>query len=254
MKSLREIFDSHEGRLIHKFNHYIDIYDRYFSQFRNKEVTVMEIGLSQGGSIDMWKEYFGPKLKYYGVDINPDNKSFEEENVIIFIGSQSDKKFLQDVAARIPKLDILIDDGGHTMEQQIISFEALFDMVKPGGVYLCEDVHTSYWKLYHGKYKGNNTFIEYSKNFIDQIHAWFSEDKSRFKVDKLTRNIKGIHFYTNLVFIEKEEMPEPFEVKKGNVTIGFTGDTGVDELNLSLKSRLGRIAKKIKNRSSNNNS
>ncbi len=248
MRSLREIFESHEGRLIHKFNHYIDTYERYFEQFRNKEVTIMEIGLSQGGSIDMWKEYFGPKLKYYGVDINPDNRSFEEENVTIFIGSQSDRSFLKDLTNRIPKLDILIDDGGHTMEQQIVTFEVMFDMVKPGGVYLCEDVHTSYWKLYHGKHKGSGTFIEYSKNFIDQIHAWFSEDKSSFKVDNLTRNIKAIHYYTNLVFIEKENMPEPFEVKKGNLTIGFTGDTGVDELNLSLKARIGRIAKKIKSK------
>ena len=125
------------------------------------------LGLSQGGSIDIWKEYFGPRLHYYGVDINPDNKQFEETDVSIFIGSQSDKKFLKELTTKIPKLDIFIDDGGHTMEQQINTFEIMFDHIKPGGIYLCEDVQTSYWKLYHGKHKGKGTFIEYSKNFID---------------------------------------------------------------------------------------
>ena len=134
------------------------------------------------------------------------------------------------------------------MKQQINTFEVLFDLVKPGGIYLCEDVQTSYWKLYHGKYKGSDTFIEYSKNFIDQIHAWFSEDKSRFKVDYLTRNIKAIHYYTNMVFIEKANMTEPFEVKKGHVTIGFKGETGLDALSLPIKTKIMRNLKKIKNK------
>ncbi len=248
MKTLREIFDQHNKRLIHKWNHYIEIYDQYFSKYRNTEVVMLEIGLSQGGSIDMWKEYFGPKLTIYGVDINPNNKSFEEPNVKIFIGSQSDKSFLNDLKTKVPKLDILIDDGGHTMEQQINTFEVMFDQVKPGGIYLCEDVQTSYLKLFYGKYKGKNTFIEYSKNFIDQQHAWFSEDNSKLKVDSLTRNIKAIHYYTNMVFIEKENMIEPFEVKKGNVTIGFKGELGIDETNLPFNQKVIRNLKKIKNR------
>ena len=248
MKLLREIFDNHNGRLIHKFDHYIEVYDQYFSKFRDREINFLEIGLSQGGSIDMWKEYFGPKLNFYGVDINPESKAFEEEKVKIFIASQDSKSDLEKLKASLPQVDILIDDGGHTMKQQINTFEVLFDLVKPGGIYLCEDVHTSYWKLYHGKYKGNNTFIEYSKNFIDQIHAWFSEDKSKFKVDNLTRNIKAIHYYTNMVFIEKANMTEPFEVKKGQVTIGFKGETGLDALKLPIKIKIMRQLKKIKNK------
>ncbi|TKK68919.1 class I SAM-dependent methyltransferase [Ilyomonas limi] len=248
MKSLREIFDNHNGRLIHKWDHYIEIYDQYFSKFRDREINILEIGLSQGGSIDMWKEYFGSKANIFGIDINPDSKTFEEEKVKVFIGSQDDKKFLNDVRKKLPPLDILIDDGGHTMKQQIFTFEALFDIVKPDGIYLCEDVQTSYWKLYHGKYKRSSTFIEYSKNFIDQMHAWFSEEPNKFKVDYLTRNIKAIHYYTNMVFIEKENMTEPFEVKKGTVTVGFQGETGADALNLPLKTKVMRKLKKIKNR------
>lgn len=247
MKSLREIFDQHDKRLIHKYEHYIEIYEEYFSKYRNTNVSILEIGLSQGGSIDMWKEYFGPELTFYGVDINADNKSFEEPNVKIFIGSQSDKIFLNSIKSKISEVDILIDDGGHTMEQQVATFDVMFDHVKPGGIYLCEDVQTSYMKHFYGKYKGKNTFIEYSKGFIDQLHAWFSEDKSKFKIDSLTRNIKAIHYYTSMVFIEKEKMTEPVEVKKGKATIGFGGNIGYYETNMPLKDKITQNLKNIKN-------
>ena len=95
---LKEFFDSHEtGRGIWRWNHYFDIYERHFNKFRNKEIVVLEIGVAHGGSLQMWKEYFGDKAKIYGIDINPKCKEFEEENIEIFIGSQSDKKFLQKV-------------------------------------------------------------------------------------------------------------------------------------------------------------
>lgn len=115
----------------------------------------------------MWKNYFGPKAKIYGIDVNPKCKELEEENIKIFIGSQADRKFMKEIKKLIPPVDILIDDGGHTMHQQIVSYEELFDHVKNNGVYLCEDVLTSYWLKYGGGNKRKGTFIEYSKNFID---------------------------------------------------------------------------------------
>src|SRR5450432_1914397 len=129
MQSTREIFESHEGNLIHKWNHYFEIYDRYFAAYQGKEVVVLEIGVSQGGSIDLWKKFFGKGLKYYGIDINPGCKQFESENVTIFIGSQEDPAFLNKIKNEIPDLDILIDDGGHTMRQQIVTFEYLYDKI-----------------------------------------------------------------------------------------------------------------------------
>ena len=83
--------------MIHKWIHYFDIYERHFSRFRNKEVVILEIGVFQGGSLQMWKEYFGDKAKIYGVDIEPQCKTLEEENVKIFIGSQSDRNFLRNL-------------------------------------------------------------------------------------------------------------------------------------------------------------
>ena len=105
MANTREIFENHTGNLIHKWDHYFEIYDRHFRDYIGKEVTILEIGVSQGGSIDLWKKYFGDNLRYYGVDINPKCKQFESENVKIFIGSQEDKNFLESIKAELPDLD-----------------------------------------------------------------------------------------------------------------------------------------------------
>src|SRR6478736_6564315 len=141
MESMREIFNSLDGNLIHKWDHYLEVYDTWFSRYRGKEVHILEIGISQGGSIELWKRYFGDKLHLYGVDINPRCKELEQENVQIFIGEQEDKNFLSELKSKIPKLDILIDDGGHTMLQQIVTFEELYNHIKDNGIYLCEDTH-----------------------------------------------------------------------------------------------------------------
>ena len=97
MNDLEKYFRQNDKRLIHKWQHYFDVYDRHFSKYRNKEVVILEIGVSQGGSLQMWKDYFGDKAKIYGIDVNPNCKDLEEKNIKIFIGSQSDRKFLNEV-------------------------------------------------------------------------------------------------------------------------------------------------------------
>jgi hypothetical protein len=215
MNDLEKYFRENKGRLIHKWIHYFDIYDRHFSRFKNKEITILEIGVSHGGSLQMWKEYFGPKAKIYGIDINPLCKDLEEDNIKIFIGSQSDPDFLKEVKKSIPKIDILIDDGGHTMEQQIVSYEVLFDHVLDNGVYLCEDLHTSYWPKFGGGYKKEGSFIEYSKDFIDQLNAYHSK-QSGLEVSDFTKSVDSIHYYDSMLVIEKKKKSKPFDQQIGN--------------------------------------
>jgi hypothetical protein len=218
MNDLEKYFNQNKANLIHKWRHYFDIYDRHFSGFRNKEIDVLEIGVSHGGSLHMWKHYFGPKARIYGVDINPDCKKLEDEQIRIIIGSQEDRSFLRHLKKTVPAVDILIDDGGHTMTQQIITFEELFDHIDNHGVYLCEDLHTSYWREWGGGYKRNNTFIEYSKNFIDYINAWHSKTK-RLVVTEFTKTAYALHFYDSVLVIEKKPVEEPCVLKTGKPVI-----------------------------------
>ncbi len=215
MNDLEKHFNENTGRLVHKWQHYFEIYDRHFSRFRGTDVHLVEFGVSQGGSMQMWKKYFGPRARIFGVDINPHCKQVAEAQVEIFIGDQADRKFLKSLAARIPRIDILIDDGGHTMEQQINTFEELFPKVDPHGIYVCEDLHTSYWPEWQGGYRKPGTFIEYSKDFIDRIHAWHSVQPRRFAVNDFTRSVASLHYYDSVLVIEKQPREKPFHRQSG---------------------------------------
>jgi hypothetical protein len=219
MATLKEIFDTHDGRLIHKWHHYFDVYERYFAPYKNTPVTILEIGISHGGSLQMWRKYFGEQATIFAVDINPECKKFEDEKTKIFIGSQEDENFLDSLRSRLPGLDILIDDGGHTMKQQIMTFNKLFSLVKDGGIYLVEDTHTSYWRPFHGGYKNKNSFIEFSKDLIDQMHAWHIDNEQPVPVNYLTKNINAISFYDSIVVFEKKSRAEPSHSMKGEATI-----------------------------------
>jgi len=240
MNNLFNYAENNQHNLLNKYKHYFSIYDRHFSKFRNTEVNIVEFGVAHGGSLQMWKNYFGHKAKIYGIDIDPNCKQLEEDRISILIGDQGDKIFLRSLKKNIPRIDILIDDGGHEMEQQITTFEELFPHISSNGVYLCEDLHTSYMNKFGGGYKRKNTFVEYSKNIIDQINAWFSEEPESFRVTDLTRTVYSLHYYNSVLVIEKKP------VQKGGVWISgkpripslLTSALECLESNQSLKSNI----------------
>ncbi len=221
MNELEQYFNNNPGRMIFKWHHYFDIYDRHFKRFKGKEIVVVEIGVFQGGSLQMWKNYFGPRAKIFGIDINPRVAELKEENIDILIGSQSDKNFLRKLKRELPDIDILIDDGGHKMKQQIFTFEELFSKIKPDGVYVCEDLATSYHLVYGGGYKRIGSFVEFTKNLIDKLNAFHSEQKF-FKPDELTTSMDSVHYYDNVIVIEKKRRERPTVSKTGKPVFEFS--------------------------------
>lgn len=202
---LFDYFNNNNKRLIHKWLHYFPIYESHFSRFREKSPKILEVGVFHGGSLQMWKDYFGKGCEIYGIDIDPNCKMLEEESVQIFIGSQTDRDFLRDIKNKIGSVDILIDDGGHTMEQQITTYEELFSLVDENGVYLCEDLHTSYWSDWGGGLKKSDTFIEYSKNFIDYINSHHWRESSDVDGKPFANSVKSISYYDSVFVIEKQQ-------------------------------------------------
>jgi hypothetical protein len=211
---LEKYFRSNKKRLIHKWLHYFDIYHRHFERFRGKPVTVLEFGVSQGGSLEMWRDYFGRKARIYGVDIDPRCAELGGRRTKVFIGDQEDREFLRRVAAEVGPIDVLIEDGGHRMGQQIATFEELYPHVKENGVFLIEDLHTSYWKGFGGGHRRPGTFIEYAKGLTDQLNAWHSREDG-FEVDEFTRTTKSMHFYDSIVVFEKGAVAKPTHEKTG---------------------------------------
>lgn len=212
---LQAYFDNNPGRLIHKWSNYFDIYERHLAPYRGQEVHMIEIGVYQGGSLQMWKDYLGPKAHIYGVDISPHARAFEEDRVKISIGDQSNVDFLASLRQQIPRVDILLDDGGHSMKQQITTFQELYHHVAPDGVYLCEDLHTSYWASHGGGLHKPDTFIEFSKQLIDQLSAWHTRTPEEFEVDDFTLSTQSMHFYDSMLVIEKRPMQPPVDRKTG---------------------------------------
>jgi hypothetical protein len=224
MNDLERYFYANTGRVVLKWKHYFEIYERHFARYRGRECTIVEIGVWKGGSLQMWKHYFGPQARIYGIDINPECAAFAEPQVEILIGSQEDRDFLGWVKGYVPVIDVLIDDGGHTMQQQIVTFEELFPHIAADGVYLCEDLHTSYWDEFGGGYRKPDTFIEYSKNLIDYLHGWHARESPRtwygrrlpeLGVSGFTRSAHSLHFYDSVLVVEKRARERPTEVQTG---------------------------------------
>jgi hypothetical protein len=211
---LQEWFFSNKGKLCSKWSHYFAVYERHLSQFRGKEITFVEIGIQGGGSLDMWRAYFGPQARLIGVDIEPMCLAHASENTEILIGDQADPIFLRELARKAGKIDILLDDGGHTMEQQINTFNELYPFLSSTGVYICEDVHTSYWPPYGGGLRAPGSFIEFAKAKIDELNAWHIWNG---EATDFTRSTDFIGFYDSMVIIEKRPRgkPENWQTGKG---------------------------------------
>ena len=196
-----------EHRFITKWFHYFPIYEKWFKDFRDTDLVFVEIGVYNGGSMQMWKEYFGKKAKIIGIDIDERCKQFEEDQVTIEIGSQEDPEFWNAFKQKYPRVDLLLDDGGHTMNQQIATFMQMFPHIQDGGIYMCEDCHTSYWQSHGGGYKNPKSYIEFMKDLIDVINAFHS--RGALPPSYFTMNMGGIHFYDSIVVVEKANRVVP---------------------------------------------
>jgi Methyltransferase domain len=219
MNDLQAYFEANPGRMIHKWLHYFEIYERHLARYRGKDVVLVEIGVYQGGSLQMWKHYLGAHADIWGVDVNPRCREFVEDQVRIRIGDQSDPAFLQSLAAEIPHIDVLIDDGGHTMRQQRTTFDVMFPKVADDGLYICEDLHTSYWPQYGGGHLDPHSFIEFSKNLIDRLNAWHSKNQRSLVPSEFTQTAFALHYYDSMLVIEKRRREPPKDAKTGARTI-----------------------------------
>lgn len=178
-----------------KHSAYFQVYEELLSKYRNKKITFVEVGVLNGGSLFMWRDFFGPEARIIGVDFNPLAKRWEEDGFEIFIGSQSSPDFWRDFFSSIGMVDVLLDDGGHTNEQQIVTTHQSIPFIKDGGLLIVEDVHASYFKDFGNPSK--YSFINYAKLFIDGINA-------RFPGVEVVKNmfrdaVYSVHFYDSIV-------------------------------------------------------
>lgn len=175
-------------------------YEKHFSALRDKGLSLLEIGVQEGASLKMWEEYF-QRAHIFGVDVNASCKRYESERTKIMIGDQADRVFLRMAAQRTGPLDIVIDDGGHSMVQQMTSFEELFPFLRPGGIYVIEDLESSYdskWGWGGGPVGMPGTTIAMLKALVDDCNV-----DSHHGLRRGPAGIQSICFYKNIVFVER---------------------------------------------------
>ena len=182
-----------------KCDTYFQTYEEMFSKYVGKKITFVEIGVLQGGSLFMWREYFGKDARIIGIDLHPNAKELEKHGFEIYVGSQSDKNFWRNFYSKVGKIDILLDDGGHVNNQQIITLSEAVHNINDNGIVVIEDVHTSYLKKFGNPSK--YSFINYSKYLIDVINSRFPETKIK-KNNDFRNKIYSLSFYESIVAIK----------------------------------------------------
>ncbi|GAB4303084.1 MAG: hypothetical protein Kow0058_17230 [Roseovarius sp.] len=192
-----------DHRAVTKWLHYFPVYERELGHLRGRDISFLEIGIFRGGSIPMWKGYFGAGSRLCFVDVDPACAAHAEPGTSVEIGDQADPDFLARLAARHGPFDVVIDDGGHHSHQQIASLEHLWAHMKANGRYLVEDTHTSYWPGFGGGFRAQASFIEHAKRLIDRMHSWYTDQDDIFPFDPIARELAGIRFYDSIVVLEK---------------------------------------------------
>lgn len=219
---LGRLFFQHNGRSVGKWTQYLSAYDEQFGPYRARfqeagrarPLRMLEIGVLHGGSLELWRKYFGADAILFGIDINPAAGAIDDPGFNVRIGSQADPAFLRRVVDEMGGVDIVLDDGSHIAKHQRASFETLFPMLSDGGLYAVEDLHTSYWLDFGGAYGRGASFIELAKTLIDDMHGSYHGRRPTISVDAL-HQVPRLTFYDSILFIEKRARPRPTVVSVG---------------------------------------
>ena len=201
-----------------KWEPYFAVYHRHLESYSHSAVNLVEVGVQKGGSLDMWSTYFRhPATTITGIDVDPEcsNLVYDDRRVSVVIGDQGKAEFWDEYLKKSDKIDVFIDDGGHFMDQQILTFEKVFPKLSLGGVYICEDCHTSYMSYNGGGLNRPTSFIEYAKSYVDVIH-WEWKEQYNTELErrwKIGKDLTSVHFYDSMVVFEKHGKKEMRRVK-----------------------------------------
>jgi cephalosporin hydroxylase len=199
-------------RPVHKWTQYFAIYEKGLARYRATPLIFLEIGVLDGGSLDMWRSCFGAEATIVGIDIDPNCANRVTAPNQVRIGSQADATFLAQIVKEFGAPDVVLDDGSHIGHHQIASFHALFPLLKDGGLYIIEDTHTSYWPDWEGAVGRQGTAIEFAKRLIDDQHSWYHTGGDHSGMGEF---LPAIHFYDSVIVIEKHRRTKPALVTGG---------------------------------------
>jgi SAM-dependent methyltransferase len=214
-------FTSNTGRKITKWKHYFPVYEKHFGPIRNKPIKILEIGILNGGSLEMWRYYF-PEATIVGIDINPVCKEHEQEGINVRIGDQTDENFLQSLIDEFGDFDLIIDDGSHHVNHVNKTFQFLFTKLADGGIYFIEDTHAAYWTSHGGSITALQSINNVAKDLIDSINA--DHTRGQKIPDYFTKNIKCMSVYDSIIVFDKGDVGEKIPMEIGRDSAPLSDD------------------------------
>lgn len=205
MGVLWQDFLGSNDEIIDKWRHYFPIYERHFAPWVDRSVVMLEIGVSQGGSLKMWQRYLGPYATVVGIDIDPACRRLEAPGIKVRIGDQADPAFLDDVVNEFGVPDIVLDDGSHHMDHVRQTFEHLYPHMGRDAVYMVEDLHTGYLEEYGGGTYAESNFFVYARQGVEQMNRHWSREE--VPVNPVFARTRSVCMYDSIVVFEKGEPP-----------------------------------------------
>lgn len=216
--SLKELYEQHTGKISDKWASYLKVYEDALSSYAESAISLLEIGVQNGGSLEIWHKYFPNAQRLVGCDLNPKcgDLSYEQKNISIIIGDAGTSEICKKITAISSQFDIIIDDGSHNSSDCIKNLRNYYKYVKPGGVYILEDLHCSYWADFEGGLFDSKSIINRLKEFVDYPNYEFwghvpdnlvEKERRVGRENSEYRDIESISFHNSIVVIKKALTP-----------------------------------------------
>lgn len=170
--TLRDHYARHAGKVSDKWSLYLDVYDRVFAQYRDRPVSLLEIGVQNGGALEIWTRFFPQAKQLVGCDIDQacGRLVYDDPRVQVVVGDANEDGTQAAILAASSSWDIVIDDGSHTSSDIVRSFGRYFPTLAEGGVYVAEDLHCSYWAEFGGGLSGPTSSVAFFKRLADIVN------------------------------------------------------------------------------------
>ena len=218
----------------YKHSTYLDAYPNLLSPYIGKEVTLVEVGLFKGGSLFMWRNFLGDKVRIIGVDIEQSSVQWRDFGFEIHIGDQSDPAFWKTFFHNVGPVDILIDDGGHGNLQQISTVVNAVNFINDGGLLIIEDTHCSYRRDF-----GNPHPYSFTK-FSFRVAGWVNKRFfGKTDLQKISAIVNSVQYFQSMVVFHVDRSKSKFSTPTSNLA------ARTQEAQLSESPRAG-LAQKIK--------
>lgn len=231
---LKKLFEEQKGKVSDKWSLYLEEWDRLFAPYQNKPINLLEIGILNGGSLEVWGDYFLKAKNLIGCDINPkcNQLEYSDERIKIIVGDANTDEIEKKISQLASNFDIIIDDGSHKSSDVIKSFAKYFPYLTDGGIYIIEDLHSSYWESYEGSLFNPSSSISFFKRLIDIINYehWRNSKPRNYLLNKFAEQlnicfdnldlatIHSIEFINSLCIIKK--LPPAKNVLGNRIIVG----------------------------------